>query len=50
MDKIQKPTSKNDSIQKKGGYPAGNKPVATLPSPPKGPGAGSKPAGDSSKS
>lgn len=36
-------------IEKKGGYPAGNKPVSQLPPPPKGPGVGSKPSSNGAK-
>jgi len=32
------------SIEKKGGYESGARPVTQLPPPPKGPGAGAKPA------
>ena len=42
MDKTAKP------IEKKGGYPAGDKLVSELAPPPKGPGAGAKPS-DGSK-
>ena len=36
-------------IEKRGGYPAGEKPVSQLAPPPKGPGVGSKPASEPSK-
>ncbi len=35
---------KKSTIEKKGGYTAGEKPVAQLTPPPKGPGPGSKPS------
>jgi hypothetical protein len=35
---------KQSQIEKKGGYPAGERPVSQLPPPPKGPGPGSKPS------
>jgi hypothetical protein len=37
-------TKKQTSIERKGGYPAGERPVSQLTPPPKGPGAGSKPS------
>ena len=37
---------KTAQIEKKGGYPAGDKPLSQLPPVPKGPGVGSKPSGN----
>jgi hypothetical protein len=39
----------NPSIEKKGGYESGSRPATQLPPPPKGPGAGAKPASTSKK-